>query len=228
MLFHISTTDNLRFLTPMIPRTSNVKAEDQEIARVCFAPSINCCLRAIHLSTIPIRIDWESYDEDNVSLIGNQVDIQKLKMMVCPDVSTMVLKNYLDFLTKDFGEHYPLYHAYIPIDVKYNEIYVPSKDEVYDVEHTREVWIKKPCAVKKVFSFIVTGSVCIDIWQYIDRSGTIHDYGIKDYSYIVIPEHTAKILEKLKDNIDKTIVKRTKLEQRIEKLEKKFSDHIDA
>lgn len=225
MLFHISTTDKLRFLTPMIPHTSIFEPEDREVARVCFAPSINCCLRSICLDMTPIRIDWGSYDKDNDSLVGNQVDMQKLKMMVCPDVSTMVLKNYLDFLTKDFGEHYPLYHAYVPTDIKYNEIYVPSKDEVFDVEHTREVWIKKPCTVKKVFSFIVTGSVCIGTWQYADRNGTIHDYDIRDYSYTIVPDDTAKVLKKLKDSTDKAIIRRAKLEQRIEKLEMKISNH---
>ena len=47
MLYHLTTTKNIKVLTAKIPETCVSGYEDENQKRVCFSPSIDQCLSAL-------------------------------------------------------------------------------------------------------------------------------------------------------------------------------------
>lgn len=207
MLFHVSAINKLKFLTPAIPRGD--VDEESKTPRVCFAPSINCCLRSICVGFVANYLPFTDYNSDE--FIVNDYYIGMIKRMYPMDAGTVILQNQLGLLkTRDSKYMYPLMHAYIPIDVKSNELYTPSIEEVYDSESTHEVWLKRPCAVKKVFSFVVTGCLPIGRMKYVDIRGNNRSYELYDYSYLQIPNDIASMFEKWKEKYDADLIEKAR------------------
>lgn len=114
MLFHISTDGNIKFLTPRIPISGIEMGEDTTTPRVCFAPSINCCLRAIHLDMTPISFSMNKFNSSAYGLVVTDTEIKMVKQLHSTDVNDTILKNCLSFLSKGNWAPNHLYHAYVP------------------------------------------------------------------------------------------------------------------
>lgn len=222
MLFHISEKNNLEYLTPRIPQTGLAFNEDATTPRICFAPSINCCLRAICMDSLSNSLKTDFYIARNERKIVEDEDFAIIDKMAIDDIAELILKDRLSWLEEDGLTLYPLYHAYVPIDVKYNEVYLPSVDEVFDVKYTHEAWVKHPCKVKKVFSFIVTGSMRIGTFVYTNKKKDLCTGTIDDYSYTIVSDSVAKCLIDMKTKLQCEFMDRVKLEERLISLEKRL------
>lgn len=187
MLFHISDKRYLTELTPKVPRTvGNEFTEDSETPRICFSPSINGCLRGvceeICNSFLPNQYDSHLY-------VNNYEEAHSLVELIDgSDPGVAMLQTLQQLMTKSTTK-YPLYHAYIPIGVAYKEFYVPTQKEVYDQPYTKEVWLKRPCDTRRVFSFIVTGAFPVDSVAFPNpNNGQMVNLTIRDYMIQIVPD----------------------------------------
>lgn len=185
MLYHISTKRYLTELEPKIPRTIN-NTEDNTTPRICFAPSINCCLRSIAEDGCYITHPVNRYVESNHVMTFDD-SLVLSNMITGSDPGEALLSNLMDSITQ--GEiKYPIYHAYIPIDVEYSEFYTPTPEEVFDQQYTHEVWLKRPCETKCVFSFaVINVSVVQEFPLFNQRNKVTDTYQLKDYMIQIIP-----------------------------------------
>ena len=225
MLFHVSESRNLNYLTPKVPRIPIGTIEDHTTPRICFAPSINCCLRGIILDCGINYISYKNHSQE--SPVNNTNDMNKLELMMEHDPSVMILSNSINKILREGESLYQVYYAYVPVGVQYGEFYHPSVEEVFDVEITREVWLKKACKIKRIASFIVTGGIEIGTFNYKDKFGNDRSYPIIDYSYMPISDQLASIINRY-DKIDKDrTIEEFKLSERLKNLEDRFNNHID-
>lgn len=196
MLFHLSTTPNLTELTPRIPNTGYGPKEDNTIARVCFAPTIGKCIRAICAGLYDDQIFHKNDYHSDEYIVNGDSQITLDMMADTSDIMNMLQCQFVNFA--DNRERntvsYPLYHVYVPLDVRYSEVYKPSPYEVYDVEYTNEVWLTRPCKVQQVCSIIVTSQFIYDTVTLPTRNGT-QEYDLIEYNWRVLDHNTACIYE---------------------------------
>lgn len=184
MLYHITTKRAITMLTPHIPKTMKNDEEDKT-PRICFAPSINCCLRAISEDGANITYDANDYTKTNLIITLNNGNI--LTNLINGSNSGNALLSNLIY--DDESVQYPVYHAYMPYGVTYNEFYIPTVDEVFDQQYTQEVWLTKPCHVIRAFSFaVINVSVIQEIKLFNYKIGKYVDYQVKDYVIQVLPK----------------------------------------
>lgn len=209
MLFHLTDQDDLTELVPKIPRV-NPAFENDTTPRICFAPSINSCLRALNVDTY-YSLDRNRYRQtDNPwdeFVVSNERDMATVDLIYNTSKMGLEAVNMSDYIEKNRLEPFPIYHVYVPLDVQYADFIVPYKDEVYDREYTQEVWLLNPCKVKKITSIMVVGTT--DIFKktvYRTDRKTGHrvrgTYTLRDYEYRTISAREVSARTLMVDIVD--------------------------
>lgn len=205
MLYHLSDKYGLTELTPQIPKADK-HVEESNTARICFAPSINCCLRGLQVDT-HFGSGPNKYNVD--ARVDNEKDCCVNEIMLCMnmhELESMHISNYIEHFTQPF----PLFHVYTPIDVNYKEFVVPTKTDVFDRDYTQEVWLLRPCKVERVATIMVVGAM--DLFHkkffFTDRvTGARRRWGfwVRDYEYRIVPDGFVEAREQMYKIIDKEL-----------------------